>query len=74
MKYKKINLFDVILGLIILTAILFHGFYMYEDRLPQVQGWWLSDREYILKDRSTAFGNPDYRSEPLDKKWIGRDV
>ena len=41
---------------------------MYEDRLPQVQGWWLSDREYILKDRSTAFGNPDYRSEPLDKK------
>ena len=31
MKYKKINLFDVILGLIILTAILFHGFYMYED-------------------------------------------
>jgi len=35
---------------------------MYEDRLPQVQGWWLSDREYILKDKSTAFGNPDYRS------------
>lgn len=41
---------------------------MYEDRLPQVQGWWLSDQEYILKDKSTAFGNPDYRSEPLDKK------
>ena len=44
-----------------LSAILFHGFYMYEDRLLQVQEWWLSDRLYILKDRPAVFGNPDYQ-------------
>ena len=34
---------------------------MYEDRLLQVQEWWLSDRLYILKDKPTVFGNPDYQ-------------
>ena len=34
---------------------------MYEDRLLQVQEWWLSDRLYILKDRPAVFGNPDYQ-------------
>ena len=47
MKYKKINLFDVILGLIILTAILFHGFYMYEDK----DNVW-NDREFTVNKRS----------------------
>ena len=34
---------------------------MYEDRLLPVQEWWLSDRLYILKDKPTVFGNPDYQ-------------
>ena len=34
---------------------------MYEDRhLPMLE-WWLSDRLYILKDKPTVFGNPDYQ-------------
>lgn len=51
-----------------LSAILFHGSYMYEDRLLPVQEWWLSDRLYILKDKPTVFGNPDYQLELPDKR------
>ena len=38
---------------------------MYEDRLLQVQEWWLSDRLYILKDRPAVFGNPDYQMRAI---------
>jgi len=41
---------------------------MYEDRLLPVQEWWLSDRLYILKDKPTVFGNPDYQLELPDKR------
>ena len=44
---------------------MFHGFYMYEDRLLPVQEWWLSDRLYILKDRPAVFGNPDYQKNVM---------